>query len=410
MASLSLTAQPSGSPPASATSPTVSPRASAPTSPISRPGPADSNNAADEDIPPIQWEPAKPEDVEEQHRLFLTYYKEKGFAFSEAKKMFLPRAYNYRAEYDGETYLRNTRVQQGGFGADTYDEEFVTHTRPASALPELEQKRLLDLAEARQKLARAQQAPDSPDKAKTVRGLEKEVRLLEKPLEQFVPTPIGEPEEMNSREVAIPSDIAGNNSREDTLFKFGHIFKRMSAVGALGLEEVPGPDLKLVKENRTWSEGDVWRPVSDSKDWAESADEHGDTSTFHGFIPRHPRPDGIGLGHLGYDSVYTKSRDGVWYTADDVPDLVWDQASDAPIVFEGDDGSKFVVDRPLKEDNPVFSRKPAPKSLALIMSQNKAANTGRGAYQGHGFTRGRGRGAGGCGAGGQDAQNSPNVG
>lgn len=425
MASLSLTAQPTGtptasatsppvSPRASATSPTVSPRASAPSSPISRPGPGDSDIADDEDIPPIDWEPAKPEDREEQDRLFVEYYKKRGLIYDEEKKIFLPRAYNPWTGYNGETFLRSKRVQEGGFGADTYDEDFVTHTAPASALPELNEKRLKDLAEAREKLAQAQQAPDGPEKAKTVRSLEKEVRLLVNPLEQWVPAYVQDMEDLRRRQVAIPNDIAGNNSRRDTPFKFGHILERMSAVGALGTEEVVGPDLKMVRQNRKWEEGMVWRPKSESKDWADWEDDETLTTTFHGFIPRHPRPHGIGLGHLGYDSVYTRSRDGEWYTAEDVPDQVWEQSVDAPMIFEADDGTRTVVDYKLKEDNPCINKKEAPKPLSQVLAQNKAANAGRAAYQGHSHTRGRGsapRGGVGRGSGrGQVAQPSPDQG
>lgn len=270
MESLSLTAQPTGTPTASATSPPVFPRASAPSSPISRPGPADSDIADDEDIPPIDWEPAKPEDREEQDRLFVEYYKKRGLIYDEEKKVFLPRAYNPWTGYNGETFLRSKRVQEGGFGADTYDEDFVTYTAPASALPELNEKRLKDLAEAREKLAQAQQAPDGPDKAKTVRGLEKEVRLLVNPLEQWVPTILDE--DLDTREVEEPSDIWGNDASEETMLRFGHIFERMSAVGALGTVEVPGPDGKMVKQNRKWANGEVWRPKSKT-DWDDWADE-----------------------------------------------------------------------------------------------------------------------------------------
>lgn len=96
MESLSLTAQPTGTPTASATSPPVSPRVSAPSSPASRPGPGDSDTAVDEELPPYFWKPADtPEGRQEQDRLFVEYYKKRGFAYDEEKKVFLPRAHNY---------------------------------------------------------------------------------------------------------------------------------------------------------------------------------------------------------------------------------------------------------------------------------------------------------------------------
>lgn len=385
MESLSLTAQPTGTQPASATSPTVS-----------RPVPGDSDTAVDEELPPYFWKPAETsEGREEQDRLFVEYYKKRGFVYDEEKKVFLPRAHNYWTEYNGETFFTSKPVQEGGFGADTYDEDFVTYTAPASALPELNEKRLKDLAEAREKLARAQQAPDGPDKAKTVRGLEKEVRLLVNPLEQWVPTIMDE--DLDTREVEEPSDIDGDDSREETMSRFGHILERMSAVGALGTVDVPGPDGKMVKQNRTWANGEVWRPESESKDWEAWADDEPPMSTFHGFIPRHPRPDGIGLGHLGYDSVYIRSRDGLGYTSADVPDQVWDQPLDAPIVFETHDGEQWVIDRPLEKDNPVFGGRDPSKPLSQILAEEEAANADKAANQG-GVGRGSGRGAGGQGS------------
>lgn len=403
MESLSLTAQPTGTQLASATSPPVSPRASAPSSPASRPGPGDSDTAVDEKLPPYFWKPAEtPEGREEQDRLFIEYYKKRGFVYDEEKKVFLPRAHNYWTEYNGETILRSKRVQEGSFGADTYDEDFVTYMAPASALPELNEKRLKDLAEAREKLARAQQAPDGPDKAKTVRGLEKEVRLLVNPLEQWVPTIMDE--ESDTREVEEPRDIYGNDASEETMLRFGHILERMSAVGALGTVEVPGPDGKMVKQNRKWANGEVWRPKSESKDWEAWAGDEPPTSTFHGFIPRHPRPDGIGFGHLGYDSVYTRSRDGVGYTSEDVPDQVWDQPLDAPIVLETRDGEQWIIDRPLEKDNPVFGGRDPSKPLSQILAEEEAAHAEKAAHQG-GVGRGSGRGA-----GGQGAQASPGEG
>lgn len=272
-------------------------------------------------------------------------------------------------------------MQQGGLGDDTYEEDFVVHTAPASALPELNEKRLKDLAEAREKLAQAQQAPDGPDKAKTVRGLEKEVRLLVNPLEQYVPVPMPE-EDVRQRQVEEPSDIDGDDSREETMSRFGHILERMSAVGALGTVEVPGPDGKMVKQNRTWANGEVWRPKSGNKDWEAWSGDEPPTSTFHGFIPRHPRPDGIGLGHLGYDSVYTRSRDGEWYTAEDVPDQVWEQSVNAPMIFEADDGTKTVVDYKLKEDNSCIIKREPPKPLSQILAEEEAANAKNAAHQG----------------------------
>lgn len=109
MENLSLTVPTSESPPASTTSPTATTRVSAPISPSSRPGPSDSDAAADvaadEDVPPIQWRTAKPEDAQEQYRLFEAYYKDRAFAYSEEEKRFLPRAHTYWAEYSGHTYL-----------------------------------------------------------------------------------------------------------------------------------------------------------------------------------------------------------------------------------------------------------------------------------------------------------------
>lgn len=334
--------------------------------------------------------------------MFVEYYKKRGLIYDEEKKVFLPRAYNPWTGYNGETFLRSKRVQEGGFGADTYDEDFVTYTAPASALPELNEKRLKDLAEAREKLAQAQQAPDGPDKAKTVRGLEKEVRLLVNPLEQWVPTIVDE--DLDRREVEQPSDIDGDDSREETMSRFGHILERMSVVGALGTVEVPGPDGKMVKQSRTWANEEVWRPKTESKDWEAWADDEPPTSTFHGFIPRHPRPDGIGLGHLGYDSVYTRSRDGVGYTSENVPDQVWEQSVNAPMIFEADDGTITVVDYKLKEDNSCINNKEPPKPLSQILAEEEAANADKAARQG-GVGRGSGRGA-----GGQGAQVSPDEG
>lgn len=104
-------------------------------------------------------------------------------------------------------------------------------------------------------------------------------------------------------------------------------------------------------------------PASTSKPWQAWEDEPS-TSTFHGFLPRHPRPEGIGLGHLGYDAIYIRARDGLGYTSADVPNQEWDLDVNSPIVFESEDGKKFVVDKVLSEDNPcVIEAKKNSKNL-----------------------------------------------
>lgn len=357
----------------------------------------DTDSATDAEIPPIQWDAPNKRNgktMDELYRDFVAYYKERGWAYDENTRTLLPRAYHCQADYNGETYLRNTRVQEGGFGHNAYDEDFVVHTRPASALSDLEAERLKLLGEARGRLAEAQRAPDGPGQTQKIRGIEQEIRRLQNQVAQFVPpvcrSELEDPE--NPRQCDLPNDIAGNNSRKDTMFKFKPILDRMSKCGALGEEEVVvGPDLKKVKQNRTWAEGNIWRPLSESKDWADWDHDEQCTSTFHSFIPRHPRPPAIGFDHLGYDQVYTRARDGVWYTADDVPDATWQGQLNAPILFESEDGEKYTVDKQISNMNPAVKfRDKVPKALHTWLLQNRAANSGKASYQGRGWNRGRG--------------------
>ncbi|ROW08568.1 hypothetical protein VPNG_06220 [Cytospora leucostoma] len=360
----------------------------------------------EQDEPPITWSKEKyEEDPDAMKRDFLHYYKEKGWAMLTAEGAgFVPAAHHPGAEYAGETYFRIKPVQEGNSSSDTYDEDFIVLKRPVSALPQLEEQRKGRLAGARRRLQQLRDEPDRAGKAREVLELEREVRRYQNPFEQWRP-PIRMDNELNdfrdARKIDQPKDIAGNNSVRDTLHKFKPVIERMESVGAFG-KEVAEVDGKRVELNRTWKEGDKWRPKSIA--WADEVPSDDEaTSTFHGFYPRQNRPNRVGLGHLGYDEIYVRSRDGEFYTADDLTDREWSESRADSIEFVSTDGNTFTVDTQLSSDNPALDRQlPTSKPLRQILEENRQKNTGQRPYQDRrGASRGQrgGRGPGAFGPG-----------
>lgn len=172
-----------------------------------------------------------------------------------------------------------------------------------------------------------------------------------------------------------------NNAPRDTMHKFKPIIERMESVGAFG-QEIVVEDGKDVTINRKWKEGDTWGPKPKNPDNQVLFDDEA-TSTFHGFLPRHNRPNRIGLGHLGYDNIYTRSRDGKSYTSEDLPDREWRQSRNGPIKFVSDQGNTFVVEFQPGSHNAAFEGEPMKiKPLRQILEENQKANAKQAPYQG----------------------------
>ncbi|ROW02302.1 hypothetical protein VSDG_02351 [Cytospora chrysosperma] len=375
--------------------PIPAPAPSLPPAPSSSPPPG----------PPITWpRKADPREIKEQEQQFFEYYKKRGFVettieagATDQRPRFLPRAFHPYHEYAGDTFIRNTRIQEGGFGANTYDEDFVVHTRPASSLPELERQRLEWLNVAMEKLQKAREGPDRPEKSQEVQDLQREARRLWLPLQQFVP-PLRQGNEadgfLDERVCEQPKDVAANNPIRDTLYRFKPAIERMEKFGVFGTEEVV-EDGEKVTVNRTWKQGDTWGPKREGS--AEGPSEDYRTPTFHGFLPRHNRPNRIGLGHLGYDDVYLRARDGIWFTHEDVHGRPWRQSRRDTLRFVSDQGSEVVVKHQLCEDNPVLDKtSPTAKPISVLLDEKHRDNSGQAPHLGLNPTfrsRSRGRGS-----------------
>lgn len=154
----------------------------------------ESDPASVTSAPPINWPRLYREDhIIEQERDFFQYYKEKGWATTtpvnqlDARPRFRARAYNPRAQHDGETYFDSMPVRSGGFGADEYDEDYSVYTGTMAVLPAINAERKQDLDKAREALRKAEQEAEGTDKDRKVKDLRKQIRHLEAPLVPFMP-------------------------------------------------------------------------------------------------------------------------------------------------------------------------------------------------------------------------------
>ena len=347
-------------------------------------------------IPPIYWaRQTNQDDFKRQLEQFDRYYEKRGFWWAPVNEAdrrkgqitpaCLPRAYTHDMEHDGWTYLLSEPMRRGVFGFNTFDNDTMVYTCRASQLREIHDKRKEELAVAMRELEEAQTEPESADKTRKVQSLDKEIRRLGMPLQQFVPPLRLDNKQtgfVDHRKTQQPKDIMANNAPRDTMHKFKPIIERMQAVGAFG-DEMIIKDGEKIKMHRTWNEGDVWRPKPE--DLAEDVPTDECTPTFHGLAPRHPRPDQVGPGHLGYDMIFEKSRDSIYYTADDLPERQYNESRTRPITFVSEDGKKTVVDEELSPlcktmQKDMVLRKP----LRQILTENEASNAKRAAYQGRG--------------------------
>ncbi|KUI54955.1 hypothetical protein VP1G_02396 [Cytospora mali] len=164
------------------------------------------------------------------------------------------------------------------------------------------------------------------------------------------------------------------------MHRFKPIIKRKEAVGAFGKEMVEQGE-ETAMFDRIWKEGDKWRP--ESAEMCEVPSDDKNTSTFHGFLPRHNRPNRAGLSHLGYDYIYYLERDGKSYTAEDVPDRLWNESRTSDLEFVSSTGEKRIVDIQLSIENVTLTKElRRTKPLRKKLEENAAANSKQAPYQG----------------------------
>lgn len=332
--------------------------------------------------PPITWPcPTSVDEAQIQKRDFFDHYKQKGWEFLGDDDLILerarPTAHHPKFACNGETYFVSRPQKIGGFGSDLYEEDFSVYTGTMAQLPHIEAEREKELETAKAELQIAAVEAQGADKDRKVRGLQAQIRRLEAPLEVFMPPLRIDNEHLKfaeTRKTDLPKDITANNAPRDTLHKFKLTIELMEAAGAFG-EETVMEDGEEVTVNRKWKEGDVWRPKPENPDEEALWDEEL-SSTFHGFMPRHSRPRWIGLGHLGYDNVYTRSRDGESYTSKDLPDRQWNTSDTAPIVYKPKQGNTSTVQRSSR-DVGLGSQSANVKPLRQILEENEKANANK---------------------------------
>lgn len=297
------------------------------------------------DIAPINWEPVVDDDEQgkkEQDKEFIRYYERRGsksiYSTTDGvtTHKFAARPFPSCNGPDMEPLVQFVRqpVQADG----VYEWAPVVKTGTLSELNAFEAGRKVELIQAEADLLAMTEAKEPRDEAQ-LREQRKLVATLKVPFELFVPAVRPDNEEGDDFDTRKTGDdvITDRNivdPRKETDRRFGRTIEMMKRHGAI-------PD--------SFKAGDIFGPNPSKEDttdsWADEVENMASTpadslavSSFYGYIPKYHRPARFGLGHMGYDDVYTLQRDGIPFTEESAPIATWEKRIEAPIPFsfEGD--------------------------------------------------------------------------